>query len=151
MTVTSHSLVGMLIAGKIPNPYISVPLSLVSHFAIDYIPHWDSGCNWRKKSRARLILESILDFSLGIGLSLAIFIYFLHKEDYANLFLCILAAQLPDWFVVPSLLYNLNFPPFSWIKAIQKKFHNKAKNILNGTFSQIVTVVAIYLVFYRIF
>lgn len=151
MTITAHSLIGTLIAGRISNPYISVPLSLISHFTADSIPHWDSGCNWRKKSKKRLVFESALDFAVGAGLSFMIFVYFLHERDYANLFLCVLAAQLPDWFVIPSLLYDLNFPPFSWINAIQKKFHNKAKDIASGTFSQIVTVVLTYVVLYGIF
>lgn len=41
MLSTPHLLVGAAIVKTIPNPVISLPLAFLSHFALDYIPHWD--------------------------------------------------------------------------------------------------------------
>lgn len=36
-----HTLVGAVIASKIPNPLFSLPLALASHFLLDLVPHWN--------------------------------------------------------------------------------------------------------------
>jgi len=41
MLETPHVAVGAAIATKIPNPFISIPLALVSHFVLDRVPHWN--------------------------------------------------------------------------------------------------------------
>lgn len=41
MLSTPHLLVGAAIVKTIPNPYVSLPLAFLSHFALDSFPHWD--------------------------------------------------------------------------------------------------------------
>jgi hypothetical protein len=43
MLSIAHGSTGALIASKIPNPFISFPIILASHFLEDRIPHWDVG------------------------------------------------------------------------------------------------------------
>ncbi|MBI2012734.1 hypothetical protein HYS90_02270, partial [Candidatus Curtissbacteria bacterium] len=50
MTATAHALIGASIAAKITNPYLGIPLAIISHFVADLIPHWDAGTNHREKS-----------------------------------------------------------------------------------------------------
>lgn len=36
-----HAAVGAAIVTKIPNPLVSIPLAIASHFVLDMIPHWN--------------------------------------------------------------------------------------------------------------
>ncbi len=41
MLETPHVAVGAVIALKVGNPYLSLPLALASHFVLDKVPHWN--------------------------------------------------------------------------------------------------------------
>lgn len=41
MLETPHVALGVAIASKFPNPWIAIPLSFISHFALDKVPHWN--------------------------------------------------------------------------------------------------------------
>ena len=61
MTATGHALIGTVIAAKIVNPALAIPIALGSHFLADAIPHWDTGTNRDKKSKTRFVVESSID------------------------------------------------------------------------------------------
>ena len=117
MTATAHALIGASLAVKIVNPYIGLPLALISHFIADLIPHWDAGTNHKKKSSRRLQIEAVFDVLLGITLVMIIF----REQILANpiyLMSMVITAQLPDWIAAPAVMFNFNIPPFSWMKTI---------------------------------
>lgn len=72
-----HTTVGAMIAFKIPNPLISIPLAFLSHFPLDLIPHWNPRLYKETKKYGRPTRKStqlvVIDtlFSLGIGFFLA--------------------------------------------------------------------------------
>jgi hypothetical protein len=39
MNLTPHIITGLLIAKNLPDPFLSVPFALLSHYALDIIPH----------------------------------------------------------------------------------------------------------------
>jgi hypothetical protein len=41
MLETPHVAIGAVIATKIPNPFISIPLAFTSHFLLEGVPHWN--------------------------------------------------------------------------------------------------------------
>ncbi len=45
---TLHAAIGMGIITAIPNPYIGVPLALISHFALDRYPEWYPSDGWKR-------------------------------------------------------------------------------------------------------
>jgi hypothetical protein len=45
MLETPHVFLGAAIASKIPNPFISIPLSFASHFILEKVPHWNPHLN----------------------------------------------------------------------------------------------------------
>ncbi|KKR78238.1 MAG: hypothetical protein UU23_C0001G0002 [Candidatus Curtissbacteria bacterium GW2011_GWA1_40_9] len=113
MTATAHALIGASLAIRITNPYIGLPLAIISHFIADLIPHWDAGTNHRKKSLLRLKVEATLDVLLGFALVFLIF----REQIISNpiyMFSMVIAAQLPDWVEAPSsmLLQSLGLIPF---------------------------------------
>jgi len=78
MTATGHAVMGVALAAAIPNPWIGIPIAIISHIACDAFPHWDTGTNMQMnnkkstKTRSRFVIESFIDlflsFSLPIGL-----------------------------------------------------------------------------------
>lgn len=138
MTATAHALIGASIAVKVANPLLGIPLAIASHFAADLIPHWDAGTNHKKKSGLRLKVEATLDVLLGFALVLIFF----NSQVLANpiyMFTMVIAAQLPDWIEAPAWAFNINVPPFSWMKTISHKVQTRMQ-LPWGLVTQIVTV-----------
>ena len=104
MTATAHALIGASIAAKVANPYLAIPLAILSHFLLDLVPHWDEGTNHREKSLAKIKLEATLDVLLGFTLAFLIFRNFI---DPVYLFVMVIAAQLPDWLEAPAAWVNV--------------------------------------------
>lgn len=76
MTATGHAVIGTLIAARFGNPFIAIPLALVSHLAADAFPHWDAGTNAKKKTKLRLKIEATIDVLAGFILSYGIIYFF---------------------------------------------------------------------------
>jgi hypothetical protein len=146
MTATAHALVGGAIAASINNPSLGLTLAALSHPLLDMIPHWDLGIGWRKKNKYTLFAESLLDLVVGVVLA-----YFLFGKNIEPLYFfgCILASEIWDILMMPYLLFNWNFPPFSTSYKLQHKIQGKAK-LPWGILTQAATVYAAVLIL-RIF
>lgn len=139
MTATAHALVGGAIAASISNPYLGITLSAASHPIIDLIPHWDAGCDWRKKTKLRLFIECSIDLSTGLILSYLLFGQ--HVNPY-YFFSCILASIIWDLLETPYWFLKWDFAPFSWVYKIQHHLHRKA-TLPWGVLTQVATVVTL--------
>ncbi len=121
MLEVSHTLIGASLASLIPNPYLGIPLALVSHFLADLFPHWDFNTRKVKRSKATIIAISLTDSFLGLTLGYLLFSHL----NLNYLFAMMLISQAPDWLEAPLHIFNWRFPPFTTIKAIQSKLHHK--------------------------
>lgn len=139
MTATAHALIGASIAAKITNPYIGIPLAIISHFAADLVPHWDAGTNRRLKTITRLRLESAIDVLVGLA---AAYIIFTGRVDPAYLFVMIIAAQSPDWLEAPASKFGIEIPPFTWARWLGHKLQSRMQ-LPWGLVTQIVIVSVI--------
>lgn len=63
MLITPHALAGIVIVSKIGNPALSLPLTLLSHVALDKIPHW----NWRPAPQFFNLLATAVDSALALA------------------------------------------------------------------------------------
>ncbi len=142
MTATAHALIGGAIAASIQNPAIGLPLAAASHPLIDMIPHWDFGLGWRRKNKLVLFAESGADLLLGLTLTYLLFGSFV---DLKYLFAAILMSESWDLLTAPRMIFNWNFPPFSFFYNVQHTLNTRAK-LPWGILSQAVTVTAIILV-----
>lgn len=150
MTATAHALVAGAIYRAIPNPILSVPLALASHFIMDAIPHWDFGTDWRSRSKKMTGAFAIVETVLGITLA-----YFLFHGKGAGvpLLATIIASELPDWLEAPWYIFFANHQKHKpgkgagfWEKLTyriyqtENVFHAKA-NYPFGVLTQIATVL----------
>jgi hypothetical protein len=154
MTATGHALVAALIVAKIPNPYISLPLAFVSHFALDIIPHWDSGTHRHTITKKRLFYEAFFDVLVSVILSLVLYRDILGQSDYVLLYSAVFLSQLPDWLMAPYLVLGSKnkFLAWSkWVYKLQHKMQSRVENPISGILTQIATVVFLYIVLFWIF
>jgi len=118
MTATSHALIGTVIAAKISNPALAIPLALASHFVADMIPHWDEALERKEKGLDRVFIESCADLLLGFALSYTLIFFLFPQTNLLYAFLLIIVAQLPDWLMAPYLFLKIN--AFKWAYHLGK-------------------------------
>lgn len=125
MTATGHAVIGAVIAAKIGNPYLAIPLALLSHIAADAFPHWDPATNAKKKTRERLITEAAFDVAFGFVLAAVILGVFFPHTNPLYAFVMIIAAQGLDWITAPYYFLRIKKPPFIWCYKFQKFIENR--------------------------
>ncbi len=145
MTATGHAIIGTVIAAKIGNPALAVPIAIASHIAADALPHWDTATNIAEKGKKRVIVESFFDVIIGFSLSYLIVIFLFPTTNPSYAFLMILVSQGLDWLMVPYRLFDINFPLSRWTYRFQKLFDNSL-DAPWGIITQVVTLVAIIVV-----
>jgi hypothetical protein len=142
MTATGHAVLGTIIAAKIGNPALAIPLAIASHIAADIFPHWDTATNRAKKGKKRVIVESFFDLLFGFLLSYLIVTFLFPQTNLIYVLVVILAAQSLDWLMLPYYFLNIDFPLFKWAYKFQKSFnHNLDKPW--GIINQIAILVLI--------
>jgi len=107
----AHAVTGGFIAGKINNPYVALPLALISHFVIDLLPHWNPSIlkekqkygHLKKKTLAIIFFDSCLGLFFGLVLAFG-------KFPDINQMLLVLGGCfmgiLPDLVEAPFFLLN---------------------------------------------
>lgn len=149
MTATGHALIGTVIAAKIGNPALAVPIALASHFLADAFPHWDTGYHRKQNGKRKFFIQSVIDVLAGFVLSYAVINIFFPSTNLLYAFFIILAAQAPDWLTVPYLFFDIKSAPFCWIYKLQKVF-DRSMGMPWGVIDQIA-IVGIVIALGRIF
>lgn len=115
-----HTLVGAAIATAIPNPLISLPLALASHFITDYVPHWNPHLHTEKTKHGKISTRSyaIVATDATIALTLGTYIASRHLPDIPRFTTILLACFLsvaPDVLEIPYYFFHMEIP---WIKKL---------------------------------
>jgi len=145
MTATGHALVGTVIAAKVGNPALAIPIAIASHFLCDALPHWDTGYDRGNQSKTRFVTASAIDVLLGFVLAYLLIFFFFPTTNLFYAFLIIIMCQLPDWLTAPYLFLDWKFPPFTWVYELQKKFDSSI-GLPWGFVNQVVVIVALVFV-----
>ena len=122
MTATGHAIIGTVIAAKVGNPALAIPLAFASHFLADALPHWDTGYHRGNKTKNIFFIQSAIDVFVGFFVSFVLLQVFFPTTNLFYAFFMIIIAQLPDWLTAPYLFLNLKIPPFTWMYNLQKIF-----------------------------
>ena len=112
MTGTAHAVIGTVIAAKIGNPALAIPLALTSHVIADLIPHWDTLTNRDQKSRKRLFIDTGFDGILALTLSYSIIVLLFPSTSYAYAILIMFFAIFPDILHAPYTFFGMR--QFKW-------------------------------------
>lgn len=153
MTATGHALVAALIVAKFPNPYIALPASFVSHFALDLIPHWDTGLHHREKTKNMMLFESGVDVAVSIIASYVLYHSVLGGTENVVFLASVIVSQLPDWITAPYLI--LKSQKENVISKLSKSMYRIQHHVNSrldqpwGIVTQVATVFVLYIILFR--
>lgn len=147
-----HTVVGAVIAAKIGNPALALPLSLASHFALDLVPHWNPHLNAEMKRFGKVTRRTTLFIAGDVTLSLAagflIASGFLPNYDKVSFVLAgALMGVLPDLVESPHFFFNQHWGPIEKLVKFQKSIQNDAPPIW-GVATQLLLLVASFVWLY---
>lgn len=136
MTATNHALTGAVIALVFKKPELAIPLSFVSHFVLDAIPHYNPPAvnkqtfknyddNWRKKFSKPLFLY-IFAGDMLLFLTILLSLPLIAPEGVSGwtIFLSSLAGTSPDFIGGRYVIYKLiSYKPKAIKNSIFTRFH----------------------------
>lgn len=125
-----HALVSHAIASKFRQPKIYLPLSLASHFVLDFIPHWDPNIDYFS-SLTFILLASDLFLAFFVSAWLSV------QRRSAKYLVCGFIATLPDTIAIPEFFFhapNITHFLLGW----QLPFHHNTSIIWLGLSTQLL-------------
>ncbi len=164
MFATTHILSGIIIGQHAPNAWWAFGISLISHYALDFIPHGDAPLGpWMVSDPKKRRLIYVLGADACISALMLAYFWANGKLPALSLLIpAILGALLPDlfWFIYfffsQSNFLKNKFPKlFSIFKRIDEFHHfihslvdKKIKKIWPGiTVQLIIVTIFVYLIF----
>jgi len=123
MTATGHAIIGTAIAAAISNPFIAIPVALLSHIPADLFPHWDPGTHRVSKKTKRLIFDATADGAIGIFISYLLLVFFFPYVSVRYAFSVIVAAQFLDYMAIPTNIHGTTKQPFYGVFKLQEKIN----------------------------
>lgn len=146
MLSIAHGPTGAFIASKIPNPLISIPLIIASHFLEDRIPHWDVGqglTSQKKSKKSAFLQELFFDFPLSV---LIVYLFFqMGKPFDLTVWVGWFFGLLPDFIEFPYLFLDNRSPLMKKFAAFHKWCHVSTPNKLWGLAPQFLVLLLILL------
>ncbi len=113
MTATNHAVTGAIIVAAVTNPIIGLPLALMSHFALDSLPHF--GAHTKAKAGSReftgiLTFDGVLLIAILVAVSFAS-----HSVGI-------------DWWLLPLGALLAVVPDIMWLKHYQNDLRGEEKH-----------------------
>lgn len=146
MLSLAHTATGAYLATKIPNPLLSIPLILASHYLEDYILHWDVGTglsNGSKKPNDAFKHE-LIDLCLSFMFVFLIFQLPHSQLNYAA-WLGAFTSLLPDFVEFPKNFLDWEPAFLKPFNQFHHHFHHSTANILVGLTPQLILLLFISL------
>lgn len=137
MTATGHAIIGTVIAAKIGNPTLAIPIAIASHVVADAIPHWDVATNRKQKGIQRVLKEAFADEIIGFILSFLIIRFLFPGTNLFYAFTIIIFAQSLDWLMAPYYFFKIK--AFKWAYEFGK-LTNKELREPWGIINQVVII-----------
>ena len=141
-----HGTTGALIASKIPNPFISLPLIIASHFLEDRIPHWDVGqglTSQKKSKKVAFFQELFFDFPLSI---LIVYLFFQVGRPFDwRPWIGWFVGLLPDFIEFPYIFLNRRGYLLKQFARFHSWSHQSTPNKFWGLLPQALVLLTILL------
>lgn len=148
MLLTPHTVAGIAIGAAVADPILGIPAAFLSHFVLDFVPHWDDiGLGRLEEHRQLISRRSFRIILLDALLSLSLVLVFLYwaLPDYGvgvRILAGALAANLPDLFYIPLALFGKRWGFVMWVVEIQSRVQARSRApILFGILTQLFAIV----------
>lgn len=137
---------GAFIASQLPHPAVYIPLTLVSHYLQDWIPHWDAGTGLSNGSRTRLIAFLLQWIDLAVAVAAVYFLWQAGQDQIQyHVWIGAMISLVPDFLEAPRNFLRWEpffLKPFNYFHG---KFHHSTTHKLVGLIPQILTLGLIWL------
>lgn len=146
MLSITHMAMGGMIASAFPNPVIYLPLTLGSHYLLDFIPHWDCGTGLETytKTKSLALAQEVVDLTLS-GLFLLVVFSPLNYHTQFHIWIAAITSIVPDFIEAPSNFLNWNPQILHKLNWFHQKFHSKPLNLIEGLTPQLIFLWLVYL------
>lgn len=120
MTATNHALFGGVIALVIKEPVLALPLAFLSHFLVDYIPHYsmDDKYLFKKRFNVYLFFDALICIIMA-------FLSVLYLENGLLVATCMFLATSPDFMWAYHKLYREHYKGLKPKLGQIARFHKK--------------------------
>lgn len=146
MTATGHAIIGTVIAAKIGNPALAIPIAVASHIAADLFPHWDPGTNRESKSYDRFFKDGVVDVLCSFLVTFLLISFIFPQTNVIYAYIVVFAAQFFDWASAPYVFFKVKNPPiFQWFYRFQKTFDNRLDKPW-GIIGQVTILIALVVI-----
>lgn len=141
-----HTVVGAVIATKIGNPALALPLALTSHFVLDLVPHWNPHLNTElaKYGKVTWQTRTLVWIDVVVSLAVGLYISTLKLPDLSGVTIVVLGALmgvLPDLIESPHFFLGLRWKPIENLIKFQKSIQNDT-GLVFGLATQVVILTA---------
>lgn len=147
MLSIAHGVTGAFIATKIPNPFISIPLIIASHYFEDWIPHWDVGTGLSKGLRTKR--DAFLMELVDMAVTLALLYWFWQLGNPSIAYAAYWGAfvgLLPDFIAAPTTFFNWEpffLKPFNYL---HETLHTSIPHKFLGLLPQFIIIILIFFI-----
>jgi hypothetical protein len=154
MLSISHAATGAVIASRVSNPFLSIPLILASHYLEDMIAHWDAGTGLGKglKTRQAALRDGLIDLVLAGLIVLAFYPSAFPVirnssfviRDYTPIWGAFVGL-VPDFLEAPRNF--LKYEPW-FLRAVNRfhgLFHHSIPRVLDGLAPQLLLLIILWL------
>jgi hypothetical protein len=121
MMATNHALTGAAIGLTVSTPAAALPLAVVSHFALDAVPHYGSS----RESIHTVRFRNLLLVDALLCLCLVIILVLVHPRHWLVAVTCAFLATSPDFMWVGKFLRARHGQIASPMRNLAMRFHGK--------------------------
>lgn len=149
MLFTVHLLAGAVIGKYFDNVAIIIVIALISHYVLDFIPHFSprGPLECKKNPMTKECIKKALPFGseMLFGIFFALFFMYLNPEKFPLMFLGAFFAFFPDLLCFVSWRHNINFLNKT-LPRPGNALYNRTISLFWGMLANIViAVVAVFL------
>jgi len=122
MTATNHALTGATIGLLVGQPWIALPVALLSHFVCDAIPHFGVADPQVLKRRW---FSRLLGIDAASCVALVAVLAFIHPLHWVLAAVCAFAATSPDLMWIKKYLRARRARPAAPERSLLLRFHSR--------------------------
>ncbi len=137
-----HTIIGALIATKINQPFLALPLAFLSNFILDILPHWNPHLNTELKQFGKVSKRTtiICFIDATASLLLGLYLAFRFWPDLDRVVIIILGcffAVIADLIEAPYFFLGWRYSWLEKLIAFQKRIQFNVA-IVPGLISQVI-------------
>jgi len=118
MVITPHMLVGTAIGLHSNNIWMAFSFGLISHYLMDFLPHWEYLTNLKISKSNKIITKLIFDFVLGFVLVL---ILIWSEPQKVIIAFAVFGALLPDF--IQGIYFNFSIKQLKIFHRFHYRIH----------------------------